>query len=75
MKYLLMSLWLEVIWYYTYVLVWTCMFKVVYVHVGVVRWGGVFKFVGVVSRGSGLIPYPSSPSLLGTQRCLSEHIT
>ena len=51
------------------------MFKVVYVHVGVVRWGGIFKFVGVVSRGSGLIPYPSSPSLLGTQRCLSEHVT
>ena len=53
MKYLLMSLWLEVVWYYTYG---TC--KVVYVHVGVVRWGEVFKYVGVVSSGCGLIPYP-----------------
>ena len=61
MKYLLMSLWLEVFWYNTYgtsMLVWPCMFKVVYVHVGVVRWGGVFKYVGVVSRGCDLIPYP-----------------
>ena len=32
----------------TSMLVWPCMFEVVYVHVGVVRWGGVFKFVGVI---------------------------
>ena len=58
MKYLLMSLWL-VFWYYTYctsMLVWPCMFKVMCVHVGVARWGGVFKYVGVVIS---LTPYPS----------------
>ena len=46
-----------------------CMFKVVHGLVGVVIWGGVFTYLGVVSRGSGLIPYPSSPSLLS--KCLS----
>ena len=57
-------------------LVWpACMLEGVYAHVGVVSRGRVFKYVGGISKGSCLIPHPSSPSLLGTQRCLSEYIT
>ena len=67
-----MSLWLELF----------CMPDMVHLRlcgcVCACRYGQIgwsIKFVGVVCSGSGLIPYPSSPSLLGTQRCLSEHIT